>query len=42
MVKNYYGEELHDRISILTEVVPRLEDDDPFTDIVGVPHQGRD
>ncbi|KAF5011992.1 hypothetical protein FDECE_1932 [Fusarium decemcellulare] len=40
-VKEFYGEELHDRISILTEVIPRAHDDDPFTDMLGIPHQGQ-
>ena len=39
-IKEFYGEELHDTISEITEVLPRAWDDDPFTDIIGVPHQG--
>ncbi|KAF4968455.1 hypothetical protein FSARC_4149 [Fusarium sarcochroum] len=41
MVKEFYGQELHDRITVFTEVLPRAHDDDPFTDIVGIPHQGQ-
>jgi transcriptional regulator GlxA family with amidase domain len=40
-VKRFYGQELHDRITVFTEIVPRAHDDDPFTDIVGIPHQGQ-
>lgn len=40
-VKEFYGEELHDRIMRFTEIIPRAHDDDPFTDIIGIPHQGQ-
>lgn len=41
MVDAFYGRELHDTISLMTEIQPRAHDDDPFTDLVGVPHQGQ-
>lgn len=40
MIKEFYGEDLQRRISNGAEILPRAWDDDPFTDIVGVPHQG--
>lgn len=41
MIKEFYGQDLHDRITVFTEILPRAHDDDPFTDIVGIPHQGQ-
>ncbi|KAH7358396.1 DJ-1/PfpI family protein [Plectosphaerella cucumerina] len=40
MIKEFYGEDLQRRIRNGAEILPRAWDDDPFTDIVGVPHQG--
>jgi hypothetical protein len=39
-VRQCYGEEMYNRVLLETELVPRVHDDDPSTDIVGVPHQG--
>jgi hypothetical protein len=40
-IRQWYSEELRDLIAIGTEVVPRAHDDDPFTDLLGIPHQGQ-
>ncbi|KAI9897506.1 hypothetical protein N3K66_007362 [Trichothecium roseum] len=40
-VRQFYGEDIYNRILLGTEIVPRAHDDDPYTDIVGIPHQGQ-
>jgi hypothetical protein len=40
-VRQWYTKDLYDLISIGSEIVPRAHDDDPFTDLLGIPHQGQ-
>lgn len=40
-IRQFYGEDIYNRIILGTEIVPRAHDDDPYTDIIGIPHQGQ-
>ncbi|CAG9937494.1 unnamed protein product [Clonostachys rosea f. rosea IK726] len=40
-VKKWHGEKLYNTIRIGAEIIVREADDDPFTDELGLPHQGQ-
>jgi transcriptional regulator GlxA family with amidase domain len=40
-VETWYGQEFAENISQLTEHEIRAAEDDPFTDLAKVPHQGQ-
>ena len=41
-IRQHYGEEIYEHIMRGTEHTHRAHDDDPWTDIIGVPHQGHE